>query len=181
MPRLNIPSRSSNNRLRVVIPTTKTSGPVNPGPYSKHRDFPIGDRMEPEDWRGIFDDYEEGSDKIGYPSVGIRGSVAEGAEAVGALCAFCRVPFVVVAPDRGQCPSCGRPTSIARILEAPNQNDSPRQRKQLAIGDPKSQKLQPNLDLEEGGKEIAQDRPRDGTLPFDITMYPRATGPDFGS
>lgn len=137
--------------------------------------------MDAEEWRGIFDDYDDSSEKAGYPYVGLRGSVEGIAHPVGAKCAFCRVPFVVVDDNKGRCPSCGREVSIMRTVEAPNLEEAPYQRKQLAVNDPKEMKLQPNPDMEEDGKEIAQDRPRDGDLPFDITLYPRMTGPDFGS
>jgi hypothetical protein len=149
------------------------------GPYPSGRkqyELPQQDRVMPEDWRKIFDNYEDGSFKPGYPFTGIFGS--EKAPFYG-KCATCMKPMYLV-QEAGElvCSGCGKRKNINQmnILEQPNLTNAPRQRRQLAISDPKDQKLQPNPDMQSGSpREFAWNEPTVDPLGRDVS-YPSLAG-----
>lgn len=76
------------------------------------------------------------------------------------------------------CPQCRRNypvRSVMRTLEAPNIQQGPYQRRQLAISDPKEQKMQPDLSKESLTGQDIMPQMADGPAGFDITMYPGNT------
>ena len=152
---------------------------INPGPYSKHRGFPQQDRVEPKEWRTVFDDYEDSSTKVGYPYVGLFGK----ARPVYGKCPWCGSPLCFV-EEQGVlvCPGCNRKTPVRsemRTVESPNLTQAPQQRRQLAISDPKDQKLQPNPNKSGIGKEFAMYRQPDADLSFNIRDYPGQVSRDY--
>ena len=84
--------------------------PFNRGPYSMYFTTPLGDRFEFSDWQRVFDDYDDGAIKPGYPYTGIYGS----AEVVGE-CAYCRKPMYMNKTIMF-CPYCRR----QHTFEAPD-------------------------------------------------------------
>ncbi len=157
--RIPISSRNplSRNPLRVN-PTSlyrrETMPIINPGPYSPFHSTPQQDRMSDQEWRKIFDNLDS-SEKVGYPYVGLFGREE------------CREEY-------GKCPYDNHKMVI---LEERNLVFCPFCRRQLAISDPKEQKLNINPQLET--QERIDGSPLPSEMSFDWRKYPGQVTKDY--
>jgi hypothetical protein len=150
--------------------TPRSIPPVGAGPYTERRDGPAQERVEPEGFRQVYDNYEDGNEQAWRTDR--HGSAEHG------KCAYCDESFAMVSPTLLRCRLCSREMTI---LEDGKLGDAPRQMRQLNVGAPKERKKQPDLENETLSDS---DMPRSGigsNPAFDWRDFPSATGPALGA
>lgn len=164
------------NTVKFTVLDPLTS-PVGQGPYPTSHTTPAQDRVMPDMWRAIFDDYEDSSAWPGCQ----YGVSTFGSENMYGKCAKCMGPmFIVQEEGLIVCPKCGHRKEVThpmRINEQPNMNYGPKQRRQLAVDDPKDQKIQPNLTMEVD-QTVPQNGPMFDPLGRDVG-YPSLMGENY--
>lgn len=133
-------------------PASPSATPVGAGPYPKHFEGPQQDRVDPEEFQRIYDDY----DPQGYAFLPEFNA--------GAKCPYDGHEMVILHdPDRMGCPFCRRQLAISDPKE------------QRAI------QVQPNPERESISTPNLPMEPRGRNPSYDPTMYPSQTGPDLGA
>ena len=142
----------------VVRPKLPVMGPTGAGPYPPFYDTPQQGRMGFSDFDKLFDNYDDGSYKMGYPYTTLFGSKVE----VVGRCPKC-LNFMVMKPMED------KPGTSVGVKMQPF---CPFCRPQLTVGDPKAEKLNYNPLLESPDPMEKWNDPLDSECLFDPRYYP---------
>jgi len=139
-------------RKKPDAPPPQSPAPMGAGPYTERHDAPAQERVEEEQFRRIYDDY----DPQGYAFLPEFNA--------GAKCPYDGHEMVILHdPDRMGCPFCQRQLAVS---------DPKSQRSFQVQPNPERESVStPNLPMESRGQNPS----------YDPTMYPSQTGPDLGS